>query len=682
MTLLNLGISGLKVSQTALQVTGNNIANADRPEYSRQRIETATLPERLTGFGFIGSGARIDNIDRVVDEFLINQVRRDTSSFNRLQVFTSNIEQIDSLLADDVSGLGPVIREFYSAVESSAQDPSSEPARQVVVSQAQTLTQRINSLVARTQQQSIKVNTEAASFTAQVATLAESLAQVNISIATESGRGSGGQPNLLLDKREALLLELSEFVNVSTVQNGTSVDVFVGNGLPLVVGGEAAKMSTAPSQSSPGDVEITFVGGNGIQQTITSLISGGRLGGVLETRETVNDSLNALGRLAISIADTLNRQNSLGLDLDGNIGGNIFRDINDGNIPQQRAITDARNSDPNNQSLSVNIVDVSQLTTSDYTVTVFDNNGAVPLDYRIIRESDGATTIVNGVAGAQSLTLDGFRIDISAATQGNLAADDRFVIRPTRTGGTDLAMAIQRVEDLAYATPIVTEAKSGNTGQGVVSQGEMLAIVTDTGTGASIQAAPNPIYSAAGVLAGEILIRFTSATSYTVYENSNGLQPFAMFSGTIIPGQANTIFSSTPGDANYIGFQMEISGIPAAGDEFTVAANSNGFSDNRNALALGETRNRNILDGGTTNFENTYGKIIERLGTRTAQAQANRDAAESLLAQTTNNRDAISGVNLDEEAANLIKFEQSYNAAARLISVARDLFDTLIAAVR
>ena len=330
------------------------------------------------------------------------------------------------------------------------------------------------------------------------------------------------------------------------------------------------------------------------------------------------------------------------------------------------------------QSIDVLITDVSQLTTSDYVLNVIDNDATAPLDYQIIRTSDNSTTVVNGVAGAQSIIIDGFSIDIPAATQGNLALNDRFYIRPTRTGGADMAVDITRVQELAYAVPIVTNAAISNTGSGLITQGEMLAIVDDSG----LTFAPtNPLYTSPGVLAAPVLIRFTTATDYTVYENSDPFNPEALFSGTIIPGQQNSIFDPLSTDPNYIGFQVEISGVPQAGDEFTIEFNANGSSDNRNAVNLGGVRTRDILDGGATNFENAYGSLIEKIGTRTAQAQISRDASESLLAQSQGNRDSIAGVNLDEEAANLIKFEQSYNASAQVINIARQIFDTLISAV-
>ena len=676
MSLLNVGISALTTNQTLLQVTGNNISNAGVESYSRQRAEVSTRPEQLLGGSYQGAGNIVDNISRVVDQFLITQIQLDTSSRSSLETFARNMEQVDGLLSDDFSGLSATLSEFFAAIESSAQDPTSEPARQVVITQAESLALKINNLSGRVEQQLNSVDGQLRALSSQATTLAKGIASLNEGIADQVARGGGAQPNQLLDQRDEMLRQLAEIVNISTVKDGNDLNVFVGNGLPLVTGVNALALDT---QQGVDGVDIMLVGRGNVSQRVTHFMSGGEMGGLLDFREVGGDLLNAIGRIGIGLADSVNQQNALGIDLDGNAGGTIFRDVNAGTIPQSRIIADGDNSAPTLQNMAINITDVGQLTTSDYRLSVVDNDGAAPLDYRILRVSDNATTIVNGVAGAQSIAIDGFSIDISSATQANLALNDQFRIRPTRAGGADTTVDITRLQELAYSVPVVTDAKIGNNGTGVISSGEMLAIVDDSALALN---PANPIYQSAGVLAAPVLIQFTTATDYTVYETSDPFNPAVLFSGTIIPGQKNEIFGSQGTDPNFIGFQVTIDGAPQVNDEFTIDFNQNGSSDNRNAAALSGIRAQNILDGNSTNFENSYGSLIERIGTQTAQAKVGRDASESLLFQSQASRDSMAGVNLDEEAANLIKFEQAYNASAQLITVARQIFDTLLSSLR
>lgn len=667
MGLLDIGIAGLQVSQTSLQVTGNNISNADLPEYSRQRTEVVTRPEQLRGGGYLGQGAIVEDITRVVDDFLIKQIRLDTGTFTNLEIITKNLEQLDALLAADGTGLSVAISDFYSALEASAQDPTSEPARQVVMSQAEALVQRFNTVSGRVEQQAGAVNDQLDSLTRQVTTLALGIAEMNQAIEDQIAKGAGAQPNQLLDKREDLLRQMAELISVNTVQDGNSINVFVGNGQPLVIKNQTATLDTVPSTREPGNEEIVYIGQNGATQQITDYISGGKIGGLLEFRdEVITLTLNSLGRLALAISDTLNQQNRLGIDLEGNLGDDIFLDINSGLLPPQRVIADSNNSGTG--AGQARITDVTQLTVSDYTLVW--NTG---VDYQLIRNSDGNVVSGTVVGFPATIVSDGFEIDVLGAP----AAGDQFYIRPTRTAATSMEMDIQRLQELAYAFPITANASAGNTGNGIISQGSMIEVLNGVGEPFEFTGGPGP------QLQPPTMIRFTTATNYTVYNNTDPANPVVMFGGSIIPGQVNDVFLNAPGALpQYTGYQVQLSGVPAAGDEFTIEFNANGTSDNRNALQLGQTRVRDILDNGSTNFENAYGSLIEEIGTNTAQSQISQEAAESLLLQSQARRDAISGVNLDEEASNLIKFEQMYNASAQLISVARQIFDTLLASVR
>jgi flagellar hook-associated protein 1 FlgK len=236
---------------------------------------------------------------------------------------------------------------------------------------------------------------------------------------------------------------------------------------------------------------------------------------------------------------------------------------------------------------------------------------------------------------------------------------------------------LQRPQQLALAFPIRTETSLGNIGSGKISPGSIIDVYSDAANTTFL-----PAFATPGQLSPPVLIRFTNATTYNIYDNSNAANPVLISAGNgFTPGQNNKVFADVPG-VGYTGYQVELSGFPAAGDEFKVGFNANGISDNRNAVALASLRINGTLDGGAANFEEAYGRLIEENGSRTAQVTISREASESLLLQSTSIRDSISGVNLDEEASNLIRFEQAYNASAQVISVARQIFDTLLAAFR
>ena len=653
MSLLSIGVSGLNVSQTILKVTGNNIANASNPAYSRQRAEIGTKPEQFVGPGFLGAGANVNNITRVVNQFLVNQIVLDTSAFYSLDVFTSNIEQIDSLLADNLSGLSPGIDSFFAAIETGVQDPTSVPARQLVLSNTNGLVERFHTLYDRINQQNSAVNDQLNALTRQVSALAEGIANLNADIEKQLAQGGGALPNNSLDQREELIRQLSELISVQvTEQDSGAVNIFVGNGQNLVVGSVANSMGVEASTRNPGSFEITFTEQTGTARQITDFVTGGKLGGLVEFRDEVIDlAFNSMGRIAIGLATALNEQNQKGVDLEGNLGGLIFGDIS----TSPSVIGSSANDTVTPTTVTATISDIDQLTISDY-VMVFTS----ATDYQIIRESDNTT--VTGTLGAlpDTVTVDGVDITVS----GGPDAGDRFFIRPTRTGANDISVAIGRPQELAFASPISTDADIGNIGSGTISSGEVIDVFDSSG-------ALLPEFATPGQLSPPILIQFTSPTAYDVINSTTGAT--ISTGNAFVPGIANTVTFGTPP-----AYQVEINGRPDTGDEFTIGYNSTGIGNNLNGVALGQLRFSGELDSGSLNFEDAYGRLVERVGARTAQSQISRDAADSLLTQTRANRDALSAVSLEEEAANLIQFEQAYNANAQVINVARQLFDTLL----
>jgi flagellar hook-associated protein 1 FlgK len=666
-SLISIGVTGLTASQTALTTTGNNITNANTPGYSRQRANLSTLPEQLTGAGFIGAGVQVKSIERIVEQFSIGQLRTTTSSYQMANSLATQYEQLDSLLADSSTGIAPALQSFFSAVQQASQDPTSVATRQVVLGAAGSLAQRFNALYGQLNAQTQTINDQISSLTGQVSSLAQSLAKLNQQIADQSG--TGAMPNELLDKRDEMLRQLSEMVDVRVVQSGSMVNVFIGSGQPLVVGNQYNTLTTAPDPTDASHQQVMFVSG-GANQDITNLVSGGKLGGLIQYRdENLDTVFNSLGRIALTIADTVNKQQQLGLDLNSSFGKNLFIDINSAAAQAGRVTAATGNSSA--ATLGVSITNTGALSTSNYQLNFTSATG-----YSLVRLSDGAA-VASGVLGAVPATIttpDGFQIDIAS---GTFAAGDRFSIEPTATAAREIAVSLQRPEELAFAQPISTTANLANTGGGKISAGVTLDTRLASGALQSTFATP-------GALAPPLLVRFnTPASTYDILDNSNPAAPVAIagMSGlAFTPGQDNAVTINDPVSGDPV-YSFTLSGNPAAGDRFTVGFNANGSSDNRNAVAFAEL-NLSKSVGGSQTFSDSYGQLVSKVGSRTAELKISRDAADTLVTQAQANRDSISGVNLDEEAANLVKFEQAYNASAQVISIARSIFDTLLGAFR
>lgn len=665
-SILNIGIAGLSTSQSAIATTGNNISNANTDGYSRQRVELTPQPEQYTGVGYIGSGARVESVRRIVDQFYITQLRSDTATFNELDMYSAQISQMDSLLADPSTGLSASLQQFFSDLQQASQDPTSIPVRQVVLSDAGSLEQRFSTLYQRLQSLSQSVSQRFEALSSKLTTLSQNIAKLNENIAELSS--SGAEPNALLDQREELLRQLSEVVGVNVVrQSDGMVNVFMGNGQPLVIGNTSSTVGTRASTTDP-LLQVLTLNAGSIAVDVTGSITGGSLGGLVKFQNgALTNAYNTLGQIAITVADAMNTQHKLGVDLNGNTGTNIFSDINSATAISSRSSRAGTNTGTDQPT--VFIANASNLTTSDYKLS-FTSATA----YTLTRLSDNTMVSSGTLAVGQTVIpatgdVDGFQIQVSATP--TFATGDYFAIQPTRQGALNFSVALQLPEELALAQPIRTDTALTNTGGGVMSQGVMVPQFGATAAGASFNVA-NP-------LSTPLLVQFTSATAYQILDNTNPAAPVAFAppqTGTLAAGQSNIIqINDATGAAVY---QITLSGTPANGDRFAIAANTGGSSDNRNALALSDLNLAKVAKG--LSFSDAYGKLVSAIGATTASLKNSRDAANTLLTQAQASRDSVSAVNLDEEAANLIKFQQAYSASAQVITIARSLFTTLLGA--
>ena len=687
--LLNIGMSGLHAAKTKLSVTGHNITNVNTPGYTRQDTVQGTRTPQFSGAGYIGTGTSLLDVRRSYNEFLTTQVRSSTSLNSDVVAYKSQIDQLDSLLAGSSTGITPSMDAFFSATQAAAEDPSNIPARQLVISEAEGLARRFNDLYDTINTQNSSINKQLVTSTEQINRLAQTIGGLNDAIANAGANGS--QPNDLLDARDEAVRQLSTYVGVNVVmQDNNTFNVSLGSGQPLVVGNTVNQLQAVPGRGDPNTFEIDFVSG-GSRQNITSNISGGEVGGLLRYREdALKPSVNALGRLALSISEEVNTQLGQGLDLKGQVGSNLFKDINDPSLTGLRVRPVATNT--SNVSGDMRMTDTSVLTTSDYRLD-FDGT-----DFTARRLSDGAAmTVTQGADGELSFTDSAGRDQgFSLTLSGTPAAGDQFVLEPTRRGAAGISAELDQADQLAFAGPFKGEADLQNKGTGKITQPSLEGF-TDNSTPPLAGLSRDALAAVS-----QVGMRFDAASNSMVVDTP--LPPGVTVTmltadgqtvpGGVTPGQSNDLKYSI--EVNVGGVQQSftvsqsISGRPENGDKFSIDFNKNGVSDNRNALKLADLQNKQVVgvdpnsanSNSGMNFNNGYGDMVERVGTLTAQARRDDVATGAILQQSTDSRNSVSAVSLDEEAANLIQFEQYYNASAQVIQVARTLFDTLISTLR
>jgi flagellar hook-associated protein 1 FlgK len=621
--ILNIGLSALLAQQRALTTTANNIANATTPGYSRQRVELTSRATEQMGQSFVGTGVDIALTRRFSDDILAGQMRTAAGGFHRADALHSLASSLDDLLAGTETGLTATMQSFANALQSVANDPSASSSREALLSEARNLVGRLDALDQRLTTLADEVRTRMTSATDRVSALGAELAEINRQLIA-AGTATGRQPPAeLLDQRDQLLEQLSALVQVSaTQQRDGTTSVFIGTGQVLVLGGDSAEVVVTPGNADPLQPQIV-VRGIGPDVNVTPFITGGELGGVMDfNRELLAPARSELGRIAVGLVATVNEVHRNGMDAEGQLGGDFFAI----GAPQ----TFPAGNNTGSGSVAVTISDVAALEPTSYQLTF---NGT---SYTLQRTDNGAVVTTTGTGTAlDPLVANGLSIVLSGAP----AASDQFYLKPLEHVAGTVSLLVTRPADVAAAAPTRTRTVLGNTGTGSISAGE----IVDVGHASLLTTST---------------IEFVTATTYTI----NGAGSFAY----------------TPGaDIDLNGTRVQISGAPAAGDRFVVEANVGGTGDNRNAQALIDRFHGSVFNGEISLADAAAG-LLTNVGARTAEAGSQRGVQELVLQQSRDRLESVRGVNLDEEAADMLRFEQLYQAAARVMQVSESLFATLL----
>jgi flagellar hook-associated protein 1 FlgK len=633
--LLLTGLSGLTAFRNVLNTTGHNIANVNTDGYSRQRVELDARDPQLLGSSYVGTGVNSGAVTRLYDQFLSVQFRNSSAASSELDAFANLSSQVDSVLANQNVGLSTAMQDFFNAVQAVADDPTSIPARQVLLSEGEVLENRFGTLDNYLSDLTSQVNSGLQGNLQSINNIASGIATLNQQITVASSIGGGSLPNDLLDERDKLIDDLSKLVNVSTTtQENGAVNVFIGSGQSLVLDTTFNTLATQQTGFDAGAVDIIIQQPAG-NLVVTKFMTGGELGGTIRFRNEVLDpSINTLGQVATSLALAVNEQHANGIDLNGNQGLDFFSN------PQVDVISLAGAG-----SLNVAFANIADLTTSDYSVTTDATN----TNYTITRLSDNAQ--FSGLVAAGSVTQDGLTFNLAS-----VAANDSYRVRPTRSAAGTFSVAITNPESIAMGLPISSNVPAINSGSGQLNDINISNLTAST-------------------LPANVTLTYDSVLQqYTVAGATGG--PLG-YDPAVNSGASYTLNVAGFGDINF-----NLTGQPANTDTIDLTANVGGVGDNRNGNLLSGLQTALTMSGGSASFQDVYGQIVADVGRKTQSAEANLTAQEGLLNQTIAAKDSVSGVNLDEEAADLVRFQQAYQAASQVVLTSRTIFDTLIGAFR
>lgn len=668
--LLKIGTSAVLANSTLLSTTSNNIANINTEGYVRQRTE---FQSQMLGLG-VGKGTT----ERLISEFTLKQLRRDTSNYSFAQQYVAEANRVDALFSNPANSIATGINDLFKQFQVANNEPATLANRQLIIGSSQALLDKFNTLSSLVLDQDNFVNQQLDIYTSETNAFIKQIASLNQEIASYGTGNSRPVPLDLLDKRDLAIQKLSEMVEIRTLDadNGEKM-VFLATGQSLVV--ERGDFNLISLRGSPDpserDLKLQLSGRTTVERDVDIEKLGGKIGGLLAFREEILiPTQNRLGQLALSMTDAMNTQNRLGMNLNGEIGGNLF------NLPTSSGFAYPNNTGASAVNVTIEAGQGKNLPPNDFLLTV--EAGAVriqALDAKgeVIVGSDKVVPVGGFPATISSADAGGDLYGLEITLTGAPAVGDRFELKPLSTASRTLTLATTRPEDVALASPVRTGFTVNNLGNAQIEAVK----VSDT-TPATL-----PDYgfdTPSGLINGPWTMTYVGGDTFEIVDNLGNPVATAAFGSS----QYQDIFAQAGVD---VGFDFSVTGIPSVGDTFSISFNDGGFSDNRNGLALSalqtaQTTRLNPLSApdsaNAVSFNQSYADMVSLIGERTSQGRNNEAAGKALLEQTTAWYESLSGVSLDEEASNLIRFQQTYAAAAQIISTSQTVFDTLLAAVR
>lgn len=691
--LYTIATSGVRASNQLLATTSNNIANVNTEGYVRERT---SFESQLVGG--VGRGST----ERVLNTFAQNQLRRDTTQVGEFESYFQRASVLDNIFAGEANSISSSMSRFFSSIQTASDEPTNMAARQLVLGEANALVGQISTLSRFMDDKESELNLELSTTIDRANDLIQTISDLNKNIVVAEGNNLFDEPGVLKNQRDIAILELSELMAIETRANGngdgsTLVNLKSGESLVLEDGSfNLFELSGDPDA----EYRNLYLESTGKATTLRLPEDdlGGQMGGMFRYRdEILAEAQRDLGQISMALATAVNEQNGLGMDFDLQLGGDIF------STPQFQGLNYADNSDLSlTMSGRVAQDGASTITSADYRIEITGTTAGTPdtVDFTVtlvnpdgtdVTDTDGnaitqAYTGVDAESGTFTAVIGGLELEF--ADGDSYAVGDRFLLQPTKNTAQSIEVIMTRPEDLALASPFRVESSLDNLGDAKLTS----STVTNTTIDATLTDPDSSAFDGNGGLVPgtPASIVFNSTTEFEVFDET----------GTSILvveniSDYNNLMAQAANDADwpfgaltdFPGYDFSLQGTIVAGDTFEINYNTNGVDDNRNGLALAGLQNDDIIlqndnSGNLVSLQESYANIVSDIGAKTASADISLQAAEAMKTQSNDWFESVSGVNLDEEAANLVRFQQTYAASARILTTAQSLFDTIFSATR
>ena len=641
---INAGWSGLDAATEALQTVSNNTANVNTPGYDVESVQQAEMPGAA---GEPGTGAQVTSIQRAYDQFVFSQMVDATSANQAAQTAQSNAENLTAIFpvaSGGAGGLGATLTSFFAGMNGVSQDPTSLPNRQTFLSDASALAANFNSVGGQLAENLTSLNAQLSSAVTQVNTLTQQIANLNDQIEAQSASSSTGPPLALMDDRDNLVQQLGQEVGITVVAGANNtVNIFTAGGASLVAGGSASNLAVTSGSYGGSNLSVLY---QPTGQDIGASLSGGTIGGVISSQAQVIAAQNTVGGLAAAVAAAVNTQQSLGLNLNGAQGGSLFS-VGGPTV----------------------LADLSNTGSGTLTAAITNTNAFTPGNFIVAKTASGyeatntATGQVTALGNGPTLSFDGMTLAVS----GTINTGDSFEVEPTATAAQSLTVTTTDPSAIAAASPYVATPGA--------NLGNVTASAFSAAASGSLPAGMAIV--PASQFGQNLTVTFTSATTFNVLGAGNTVIASGSFSAAN-GAEIGIAYPSPPAPAGEVAEVTLSPGSPATGDTFSLTPG--GVASNGNILAMTGLASQNLLSGQT--LTSAYGTLVGQVGSAGQTASFNAQAASGVLNQVQSVQQSISGVNLDQQAADLVMYQQAYQASAQIIASAQTLFDNLITALQ
>lgn len=655
--LYSIGLSGVLASSAQIVTTGQNTANVNTEGYNRQSTNLSTLQN---------GGVQVGSTKRVVDEFVNTQMRADTSNFNYFESYYQQGTIADEIFSDKATSLNTYLNNTFDSLQSVNSDPTDIGTRKIAHTDLKNLVSHFNELASFSQDQTNLVNEQLTSNVDIINEYASQIADLNGKVLVQETVG-GSKANELRDSQEEIARQISEYLDVKiSYDDNDLMELQLGNGQPLVLQNSVNKLSLSPSEydSTTYDLVLDF---EEYELGIDTTDLGGSIGGLMDYRANFLEELDRnLGQQAIVISDSVNQQNRLGLDVNGNYGKSLF-DLAEIKVSQSQKNSslihqvDVRVEEGKASEISTDTYEIIMTSSTSFELRSYDVDGSstAPAQFydmnQVERTPDGYFSIP-GI---------GLEFNLQADEKIGFRPGDTFQFSPTSLAAANITLISTSGDDLAMNAPIQVGNSSDNLSDAKIS----ISSVSNTDAGFSAFDPEGGLYQFAPQA-----IRFTSEDSFDVLDQDGLILAKVAGAETYVDLLAQAGLDES-------GYDVSLSSRPAAGDTFTISFNESGRHDNYNGRALADLQNKSLV-AGSQSFADAYTSTVARIGNLTNTAKTNMESSEVMMEQSIARRDEVSAVSLDEEAVNLIRYQNSYAASSQVISAAEKSFQTLLNSIR